>query len=73
MKDASLDGEDLILILLFQHHFADEDDTLNMSEAQGFVALPYFLHGTAAAQFRSVKRLEGVTAWSEAVQYRFGP
>lgn len=74
LEECSFDGGDPILILEFLSRFADEADTLEMSEAQAFIALPYFLKGNAASQFRSVKTTSsrasgGVSAWPEAVQY----
>lgn len=73
MKDASFNGDDPILVLEFLTRFADEADTLEMSEAQAFVALPYFLKGQAATLYRSTKsassRRGGVSVYPEAVQY----
>ena len=45
-----------------------------MSEAQAYIALPYFLRGHAEEQFNSVRgasssKQGGVTCWPEAVQY----
>lgn len=42
-----------------------------MSEAQALISSPYFLKGSAYAQYRSVKYSSngGVSSWPEAVQY----
>ena len=45
-----------------------------MSEAQAYIAVPYFLRGHAEQQFNAVRgsssaREGGVTCWPEAVQY----
>ena len=67
-------GEKPILILDFLARFCDEADTLEMSEAQAYVALPYFLKSTAKDAFKATKNTSrgedgGVTCWPEAVQY----
>ena len=50
----------------------EECDTLGMSEAQSFMALPHFLSDNARTQFRAMQsgsRTSGVTCWPEGVQY----
>lgn len=55
MRDTSFTGDGPILVLEFLTRFADETDTLEMSEAQTFVALLYILKIQAAIQYRSVQ------------------
>lgn len=73
LRDLTFDGVDGILVLEFLARFVAEADILEMSEAQAFLALPYFLRGFAAEQFRSTigasRRDGGVVCWPEAVQY----
>ena len=68
------DGSDPVRIFEFLTRFVLEADTLQMTEAQAFLALPYFLNGTAETQFRAAQNASyatagGVTNWSTAVQY----
>lgn len=74
MKAHKFSGEDPILVLDFLSRFVAEADILRMSEAQAYIALPYFLTGLAEDQFNSVRGSTrasegGVTCWPEAVQY----
>ena len=73
LKDYSFDGQDPIKVLEFLSKFCDEADTLEMTEAQAYVVLPYLLKGSAKEQFNAVKGTlagdGGVTSWPEAVQY----
>ena len=74
MKDYCFTGGDPILIFEFLNRFVDEADMLDMTEAQAFITLPYFLKGYAHEQFRTIKDAStaaegGVTSWPEAVQY----
>ena len=71
-KDSKFSGEDPILIFDFLSRFVEEADTLTMSEAQAFMALPQFLTGTARMQYRAARsgsRSGGLACWPEAVQY----
>ena len=64
--------QDPILILDFLTRMVEECDTLGMSEAQEFMALPQFLSDNARTLYRamkSVSRISGVTCWPEGVQY----
>lgn len=68
------DGRDPIQVLDFLARFVQEADILGMNEAQAYLALPYFLRGSAEEQFMSVRGTSGaaeggVTCWPEAVQY----
>ena len=50
----------------------EECDTLGMSEAQAFMALPHFLIDNARTQYRAMQsgsRTSGVTCWQEGEQY----
>lgn len=74
MKEHSFSGDDPIMVFDFLTRFVEEADTLSMSEAQAFVALPHFLVGNANKQFRASRNGSrsssgGVSCWPEAVQY----
>ena len=74
LRNYTFSGEDPIMVLDLLRRFCDEANTLNMSEAQAYVALSYFLKGFALDQFQTVKDAYaasegGVTCWPEAVQY----
>ena len=74
LKDHYFSGEDPVLVLDFLVRFCKEADTQGMSEAQAYLAVPYFLKGFALNQFESVTETAtssegGVTCWPEAVQY----
>lgn len=74
MLKQKFSGEDPILVLDFLARFVQEADVLEMSEAQAYVALPYFLSGMAEDQYNSVRGSSrasegGVTCWPEAVHY----
>ena len=74
LRNYTFIGEGPIMVLNFLRRFCDEANTLNMSEAQAYVALSYFLRGFALDQFQTVKDAYaasegGVTCWPEAVQY----
>ena len=73
LRDHSFSGEDPIKVLEFLAAFRDEANTLEMTEAQAYVVLPYLLRGPAKEQFVAVKGSVagdgGVTNWPEAVQY----
>ena len=72
-RDLSFDGSDPILILRFLARFIEEADMLEMSEAQAYIAVTYFLKGEVLRQFRAAtyanSRDGGITCWPEAVQY----
>ena len=55
LKDYSFDGSDAIKVLEFLAKFCDKADTLEMTEAQAYVVLPYLLKGSAKEQFDAVK------------------
>lgn len=42
-SDLKFDGKTPIMVFDFNYRFANEAQMLGMSEAQAFVALPYFL------------------------------
>ena len=72
LKERKFDGTDPILVFDFLARFAEECDTLKMSEGQAFVALPHFLKGRAETQYRASANsisTGGVAYWPEAVQY----
>lgn len=73
IRDMAFDGSDLVLILDFLNRFTDECTTLEMSEAQAFITVQYFLKGDAAALFRSSKATsrstDGISCWPEAVHF----
>ena len=74
LRNYTFSEEDPIMVLDFPRRFCDEANTLNMSEAQAYVALSYFLKGFALDQFQTVRDAYvasegGVTCWSEAIQY----
>lgn len=74
LDELTFDGKDPILIFEFLSRFVVEANTLRISEAQAFVALPHFLRKLALEQYRAVSGSlnadeGGVTSWPEAVQY----
>ena len=73
LKDYMFGGDDPIKVLEFLSKYCEEADTLEMTEAQAYVVLPYLLKGSAKEQFNAVKGTlagdGGVTNWPEAVQY----
>ena len=75
MRGHTFDGEDPIHVLDFLARFVREADTLKRSEAQAYIAVPYFIRGHAEQQFNTVRSSSsatsagGVTCWPEAVQY----
>jgi hypothetical protein len=71
-KDSKFTGKDPVLIFDFLTRMVEECDTLGMSEAQAYMALPHFLSDTARTQYRAMhtgSRSSGVTCWPEAIQY----
>ncbi len=72
LKSEKFSGKDPILVLNFLARFVEEADTIRMTEAQAFIALPHFLTGQAENEFRSSRNSAnsgGVSCWPEAVQY----
>ena len=71
-RESKFSGQDPILIFNFLTRMVEECDTLGMSEAQAFMALPHLLSDNARTQFRAMQsgsRTSGVTCWPEGVQY----
>ena len=73
MHKSKFDGTDPITILSFLARIVRECDTLDMSEAQAYIALPYFLTGSAHQHFDAAKTVVdrhhgGVSCWPEAIQ-----
>ena len=67
-------GTDPIQIFDFLTRFVEECDTLYMSEAQAFMALPRFLKSVAQAQYREMQngsKSGGFSYCPEAIQYLF--
>ena len=72
MKNYAFDGSDPIRVFEFLTRLTEEADTIGMSEAQAFLALPHYLEGTAAEEFRASKHgghTGGITNWPSAVNY----
>ena len=74
LRNHTFDGGEPILVLAFLRHFMDEANTLDMNEAQAYIAVPYFLKGFALDQYQAVKdaysaNKGAVSCWSETVQY----
>ena len=71
-RESKFWGQDLILIFDFLTRMVEECDTLGMSEAQTFMALPPFLSDSARNQYNAMQRgsrTSGVPCWPEGVQY----
>ncbi len=72
MKDYKFDGTDPVMVFDFLTRLTEEADTIGMTESQAFLALPHYLGGAAAEQFRASKHgghSGGVTNWPAAVNY----
>ena len=74
MKRRTFDGSDPITVLTFLARLTRECNILGMSEAQAYIALPYFLTGMALTQYEAARnvvtsRQGGVSSWPEAVQF----
>ena len=74
LRNHPFDGEYPIQVLAFLLHFVDDSNTLDMNEAQTYIAIPYFLKGFALDQYQAVKDAysanEGVVScWPEALLY----
>lgn len=73
MKDLAFDVSGPVVVLEFLNSLTDECDTLEMSEAQAFIAVQYFLKGDAYALFRSSKAIsrstDEISCWPEAIQF----
>ena len=74
LRNHTFDGEETIQVLAFLPHFVGEANTLDMNEAQAFIAIPYCLKGFALDQYQAVKdaysaHKGGAPCWPEAVQY----
>jgi len=54
-RESKFSGQDPILIFDFLTRMVEECDTLGMSEAQSFMALPHFLSDNARTQFRAMQ------------------
>ena len=73
LRNYTFSGEDPILLLDLLRRFCDEANTLNMSGAQAYVALSYFLKAFALYQCQTVMDVYAasggdVTCCPEAVQ-----
>lgn len=72
MSEFKFDGTDPILVFDFLTRMVEEADTLKMTEAQAYLALPHYLSGQASRTYRSSRNgahSGGVSCWPEAVQY----
>ena len=62
------------MVFYFLSSFVKECDILEMSEAQAYIAVAFFLEGLAADQFESIRdsldsNEGGVKCWPETLQY----
>lgn len=69
LKDVVLSGVDSVTVLYFLVQIVDEANTLKISETQALIALPYFLTGDSATQFKSVRSESGVFTWLVALKF----
>lgn len=72
MKEHHVDGTDHIMVFQFLIHCVTEADKMNMSDGQGYLALPTYLTEGAKSQFTSMKtdiRDGGITCWPEAINF----
>ena len=57
LRDHTFDGHDPMLVFSFLADLVEECNTLQISEAQAYLELPYLLKGTAKEQFKAVRSL----------------
>ena len=57
LRDHTFDGHDPMMVFSFLADLVEECNTLQSSEAQAYLALPYLLKGTAKEQFKAVRSL----------------
>ena len=72
MKDYKFDGSDPVLVFDFLTRLTEEADTIGMSVALTFIALPHYLSGRAASHFHAAKHgghSGGVFNWPSAVNH----
>ena len=71
-QEEKFTGTDPIQIFDILTKLVEECDTLDMSEAQAFMALPRFLKSVAQAQYRAMQnglKSGGFSYWPEGIQY----
>lgn len=74
LKEHTFKVDDPILVSKFLTRFAEEADTLGMTDAQAYLELPTLLTENSSRRYKAIRNAShvpsgGVSAWTEAVNY----